>query len=359
MKKFLLSLLLLTNFTFASDLDYKIGQMIIVGFDGNTTHSFGFKKVLKQLKNNEISGILLFSKNIKTKNNLINMNKKLIENSSLTPFISIDNEGGMVQRYDFYQHKSAKEVSKLNLIDAHDEYKKLAYAQKELKINLNFAPCVDLEINQDSIIKKKERSYGIEPSIVSKYAEIFIKEHNKLGVATSIKHFPGHGSVSGDTHKGFVDATNTFQESELQPYYHLKKYDKLNMVMVSHIFNSNIDENYPASLSKKTIKNLLIDEIGFDGIIISDDYDMKAIRDNYSLRDIIVNSINSGINILLFSNNIESKDKNLPKKIRKIIKKEIELGNIKIEDINNSYQKIIRLKRRLSSWNNFAHNKQL
>lgn len=349
MKKILFILYLLTNITFASNLDYKIGQMIIIGFNGNTTHSLGFNKVLKQLKNNEISGVLLFSKNIKSKEDLIKMNEKLINNSSLTPFISIDNEGGIVQRYDFYKHKSAKEVSKLDVSDTKEEYKKLASAQKELKINLNFAPCVDLEINQDSIIKKKERSYGVNPETVSKYAEIFIKEHNKIKIATSIKHFPGHGSVSGDTHKGFVDATNTFQKEELIPYYNLEKYSKLNMVMVSHIFNSNIDDKYPASLSEKTIKGMLINEIGFDGIIISDDYDMKAIRDNYSLRDIIVNSINSGINILIFSNNIESKDKNLPKKIRKIIKNEIKLGNIKIEDIDNSYQKIIRLKRRLSS----------
>ena len=348
MKKIILTFLLLTSLTMASDLDYKIGQMIIVGFNGNTAHSPGYKKVLKQLKNNEISGVLLFSKNIKSQNDLIKMNQKLIDNSSLTPFISIDNEGGIIQRYDFYKHKSAKEISKLDKTDAKEEYKKLAHMQKMLKINLNFAPCVDLEINQDSIIKKKERSYGANPETVSSYAEIFIKEHNKIKIATSIKHFPGHGSVSGDTHKGFVDATNTFQEEELEPYYILKKYNKLNMVMVSHIFNSNIDEIYPASLSEKTIKGLLIDKIEFDGIIISDDYDMKAIKDNYSLRDIVVNSINSGVNILLFSNNIESKNKNLPAKIKKIIKKEIELGNISIKDIDNSYQKITRLKRKLS-----------
>lgn len=348
MKKLIISLFLLSNFAFASDLDYKIGQMIIVGFSGNSIHSLGYKKVLNQLKNNEISGVLLFSKNIKSKEDLIKMNEKLIENSSLTPFISIDNEGGMVQRYDFYKHKSAKEVSFLDKYEAKEEYEKLAETQKELKINLNFAPCVDLEINQDSIIKKKQRSYGINPEVVSSYAEIFIKEHNKIGVATSIKHFPGHGSVSGDTHKGFIDATNTFQKQELKPYYNLKNHNKLNMVMVSHIFNSNIDEVYPASLSKKTVKDLLIDEIGFDGLIVSDDYDMKAIRDNYSLRDIVVNSINSGINLMIFSNNIESKDKNLPKKIKKIIKKEVQLGNIKIEDINNSYNKIIRFKARLS-----------
>jgi len=349
LKKLILLLFLLSNFTFASDLDYKIGQMIIVGFSGNNIHSFGYKKVLNQLKNNEISGVLLFSKNIKSKNDLIKMNEKLIENSSITPFISIDNEGGIVQRYNFYKHKSAFEVSHLDKIEAQKEYKKLAHTQKELKINLNFAPCVDLEINKDSIIAKKERSYGLNPNIVSKYAEIFIKEHNKINVATSIKHFPGHGSVTGDTHKGFVDATNTFLKDEIVPYYNLKNYNKLNMVMVSHIFNSNIDENYPASLSKKTVQDLLINKIGFDGVIVSDDYDMKAIRDNYSLRDIVVNSINSGINLMIFSNNIESKDRNLPKKIRKVIKKEVELGNIKIEDIDNSYRKIIRLKARLNS----------
>ena len=348
MKKIILLFLLLTNFAFASDLDFKIGQMIIVGFDGNTTHSLGFKKILKQLRNNEISGVLLFSKNIKSKKDLIKMNQKILNSSSITPFISIDNEGGIVQRYDFYQHKSAKEVSKLDIKSAQEEYKKLAQAQKELKINLNFAPCVDLEINQNSIIKQKERSYGYNPEEVTKYAEIFIKEHNKINIGTSIKHFPGHGSVSGDTHKGFVDATKTFKKEEIEPYYNLKKYNDLNMVMVSHIYNLNFDEKYPASLSSKTIKDLLINQVGFDGLIISDDYDMGAIRKNYSLREIIVNSINSGVNILLFSNNIEGKDKNLPAKIKKIIKDEIQLGNIKIEDIDNSYKKIINFKRNLN-----------
>ena len=349
MKKIILALVLLTNISFATDLDFKIGQMIIIGFNGNSTKSFGFKKVLNQIKNNEISGVLLFQKNIKSKEDLIKMNKKITSNSSIIPFISIDNEGGIVQRYDFYKHKSASKVSKLDTTEAHKEYEKLALAQKELGINLNFAPCVDLEINQNSIIKKKERSYGTNPDIVSKYAEIFIDEHNKINIATSIKHFPGHGSVSGDTHKGFVDATHTFQKEELIPYYNLKKYDELNMVMVSHIFNSNIDKNYPASLSKNTINDLLINEIGFNGIIISDDYDMLAIRKNYSLRDIVVNSINSGVNILLFSNNIKTKDKNLPKKIKKIIKKEIKLKNIKESDINKSYQKIIEFKNRLAN----------
>ena len=174
-----------------------------------------------------------------------------------------------------------------------------------------------------------------------------IEEHNKKNIITSIKHFPGHGDATGDTHKGFVDSTNTFDKKELQPYIELKKYDKLNTVMVSHIFNSNIDKNFPASLSEKTI-NLLKNNIGFEGVIISDDYDMGAIRKNYSLRQIVVNSINSGINIMIFSNNITKNNSSIIKKIHKITKEEIKKGNIKQQNIDSSYKKIIELKRNIN-----------
>lgn len=349
MKKALIILaLMLTNFSFANDLDKKIGQMIIIGFSGDNINSRGFKNTLKQIKKGEISGIIYFSHNIKSKNDLMEMNKEILSSNEITPFISIDNEGGMIQRHSFINNKSAKEIASLNESIAKEEYSSMAELLKELGFNLNFAPCVDLEINQESIIKKKERSYGSNPKIVSKYSKIFIEEHNKKGIITSIKHFPGHGSVKGDTHKGFVDATSTFQKEELIPYNDLKN-EKLNMVMVSHIFNSNIDSNMPASLSFKTINELLIKKIGFNGVIISDDYDMRAIRDNYSLREIAINSINSGVNILLFSNNIMNNDRNLTKKLHKIIKQEIKKGNIKEQNIENSYNKILELKKSLSN----------
>lgn len=346
MKKLLALVFLLNSFCFASNLDSKISQMIIVGFNGNNINSHGFKKVYKQLKKEQIGGVILFSKNISSADSLIKMNEKLLSTNKTTPFISIDNEGGAIQRYDFYKHKSAAEVTALSEKEAHLEYAKMANLERELKINLNFAPCVDLGINKDSIILKKNRSYSDDAKTVSKYASIFINEHNERKIATSIKHFPGHGSVKGDTHKGFVDATKTFKEDEIKPYYDLKDYDKLNMVMVSHIFNSNFDTIYPASLSKNTI-DILKNDIGFKGVIISDDYDMGAIRDNYSLRDIVVNSINAGVDILLFSNNIKVFDDKIAYKIHKIIKEEIKLGNIKEDRIDEAYKKVLKLKQEL------------
>lgn len=347
MKKLLLILTFLSSFCLASDLDTKIGQMVIVGFDGNSVKSRGFKRVYKQLEKGEISGVILFSKNIKSRSNLIEMNEKILSSNKITPFISIDNEGGYVQRYDFESHKSPKEVSLMSPKEAHLEYAQMANLERDLKINYNFAPCVDLEINKESIISKKKRSYGEDSSTVSKYAQIFIKEHNDRKIITSIKHFPGHGSVKGDTHKGFVDSTKTFTQDEIKPYQDLKDLDKLNTVMVSHVFNSNFDSQYPSSLSKKTI-DVLKNSIGYKGVIVSDDYDMGAIRNNYTLREIVVNSINAGVDILLFSNNIRTKDSKLASKIHKIVKEEIKNGNINEADLDNSYKKILELKRNLN-----------
>jgi len=340
-------LLMFFNCSFGISLDDKIGQMIIIGFDGNSYKTKGFKRVQKEIKKGNVSGVILFNKNISTKEDLIKMNEILLSSNDTTPFIAIDNEGGMIQRYNFRKHASASEVANFSEKEAGIHYNSMAKFEKELKINFNFAPCVDLAINKDSIIVKKQRSFSSDPDTVSKYAEIFVKEHNKNHIITSIKHFPGHGSVKGDTHKGFVDSTKSFKKEELKPYYALKDYDKMNTVMVSHIFNSEFDPDYPASLSEKTIKGILKEEIGFKGVIVSDDFDMGAIKKNYSLRETLIRAINSGIDIMIFSNNIDNFDKNISKKIHKIVKQEIKKGNIKEEDIDNSYRKVMALKAQL------------
>lgn len=346
MKKIILTIcLMLFCCTYAATLDEKISQMIIVGFDGNTVKSKGFKHVLKNI--NSISGVILFTKNIQDVKELNKMNQLLKDNSYITPFIAIDNEGGKVLRFDFLDVKSSFEISKMSPQDAKKEYLKLAQSNYETGINLNLAPVVDLAINKDSIIVKKERSFGNDYREVAKYAKLLIDEHAKYGIATSLKHFPGHGSVKGDTHLGFVDNTNVFEMNELMPYYLLKDNDKTTMVMVSHIFNGNIDKKYPASLSDKTINDLLKGYIGFKGVVISDDYDMGAIRNNYKLNEIVTLAINSGVDILLFSNNLNYCDKNIHKKIHKIIKHQIKKGNIKEETIDKSYNKIMELKKNI------------
>ena len=348
MKKIiLLALLLIGSPVFATNLDEMIGQMIIVGFKGDNVDAKCFQKVLKQIEKNDISGVIVFEDNIKNKNEFSKMTLAIKNTKSKhKPFISIDQEGGKVQRMNknngYKDFPTAKKISKTNPQNAYKEYFEMAKILNEANININFAPCVDLAINKNSIIEKKERSYSDNPNIVAIYATEFIKAHSDNNIITSIKHFPGHGSPKGDTHKGFVDITNTHLQDEIIPFVITANITPLEMIMVSHLYNQNIDKDYPASLSSKTIEYLK-QETNFDGIIITDDLDMGAVRKNYPLKTIVIKSIQAGENILLFSNR-ENYDPNLVKKIHKIVKKEIKNGTIDIHTIKKSYEKIIKIK---------------
>lgn len=118
----------------------------------------------------------------------------------------------------------------------------------------------------------------------------------------SLKHFPGHGSAKGDSHEGFVDVSDTWSEVELEPYK--KLLHKTKMIMTAHVFNKNIDDKYPATLSYKTNTELLRKKIGYDGIILGDDLQMKAIESHYTKEESIKLSLNSGIDMIMYCNQL-------------------------------------------------------
>src|SRR5690606_38342744 len=136
-----------------------------------------------------------------------------------------------------------------------------------------FAPVVDLDLTHDSgIIGRLGRSFGMDSQEVGRNAEEFIKIFTGLGITCCYKHFPGHGSASGDTHLGFVDVTDTFRPDELAPYAALSQSDDMSvMVMTAHVINRKLDPSgLPATLSKLLLSGLLRQQLGFDGVIISD-----------------------------------------------------------------------------------------
>lgn len=356
MKKILLFLLsaLFLGYTPAfcaeTSLDEMIGQMIILGFNGNSTLSKGFREVSNDLKEGRISGVIFFEDNIKNKENLDEMTHILFNSRmAARPFIAIDMEGGQIQRMNakngFINYPSAQSMANdYDIKKAGEIYTDMAHTLSASLFNLNFAPCVDLDLNENSILHKKQRSYSKDPEKVTLYANEFIKSHADKGVITALKHFPGHGSVSEDTHLNFTDATATYKEIELVPYENLAFKNDLQMVMVSHIFNENYDEIYPASLSYNTIGGILRRSMGYNGVVITDDLDMGAIRQNYDLEDTVIQAINAGNDILLFSNR-ERHNPNLADDINKIIKEAILSGLIEPYRIQESYDRIMKLKK--------------
>jgi len=217
----------------------------------------------------------------------------------------------------------------------------------KLGFNIDFAPVVDLNINpKNPIIGALGRSFSDNPQEVIGHGKAFINGLHKNNIVSTIKHFPGHGSSIGDSHLGLVDITKTYNEKETLPFKELIKMGLVDTVMTAHVINKKVDSDYPATLSFKFLQEILRKEIGFQGVIISDDMQMGAIVDNFGFEKAIIQAINAGCDLLIISNNVRSYDPEIPYKARDIILKAVKEGAIKKERIDESFQRIIDLKKK-------------
>jgi beta-N-acetylhexosaminidase len=340
-------------------LDQKIGQMMMVGFRGLQA---GPKSLITHdIKKDHIGGVVLYSydvptkhspRNIKSPKQVRNLTRQLQSYAKTPLFIAIDQEGGKVARltpkYGFPPTVSAQYLGTLNNADTTRFYaRQIARELQKEGINIDLAPVVDLNVNPDNpVIGALHRSFSANPKIVVQNAEIFINEFQQHHIIAALKHFPGHGSSRGDSHKGFVNVTQTWSKKELIPYRKLIASGYDDIIMTAHIFNARLDSVYPATLSKSTITGILRDSLGFQGVVMSDDLQMGAIRKYYSLREAIKRAIKAGADILLFSNNTVY-DPKIADKAHRIIKKLVEDGTISKQRINQSYRRIMKLKKRL------------
>jgi beta-N-acetylhexosaminidase len=341
-----------------SELRDKIGQMLIVGFRGTEINKDS--KIIQDINNLNLGGIILFdydvpskgeiTRNIENKEQLSTLISDIKNLTNTDLFIAVDAEGGYVNRlkpkYGFETIESAESIAKKSNEEIYNNSLLLSQELKELGFNLNFAPVVDVNINPDNpVIGYLERSASSDPEVVYNYASIFIDAMHENNILTAIKHFPGHGSSSEDSHLGLVDVTETYeQEKELAPYTKLIQDGNLDMIMTAHIINQNIDEENPATLSPLFLQNILKQELGYEGIIVSDDMQMGAIVENYGFEEAIIKAINSGCDILIFSNNNQTYDEDIAEKAIDIIENAVNNNVINIENIENSYQKIKELK---------------
>jgi beta-N-acetylhexosaminidase len=330
-------------------IEKMISKMVIIGFKGETANSND--EIYKNVKSG-LGGVILFDKdptdktkvkNIKNKQQLQKLTSQLQSISKQKLLISIDQEGGIVQRLKkedgFVDIPKAIDVASMGEEIARKTYKSLAIDLKESGINNDFAPVVDLAINkQNKVIVTKGRSFGESSKDVIKYSSIFVDELKKQNVISVLKHFPGHGSSLSDSHLGFVDITNTWSEKELEPYRYFIKNNKVDMIMTAHVFNEKLDDKYPATLSHNVNTKLLRYKLGFDGVLVTDDLQMYAISKHYDLKQTVTLAINSGVNMLLFANQL-AKPISL-KQIVDTIYAQILNEEISLEEIIKSNKKI-------------------
>ena len=213
--------------------------------------------------------------------------------------------------------------------------------------NVNFAPVVDLAINPDNpVIAKYGRAFSADAALTAKHASIIVEQHRRYGVVTSLKHFPGHGSSKADTHLGIADVTAYWQKEELEPYKMMIDSGKIDAIMTAHIVNKKLDKKgNPGTLSEKIVNGILRKDLGHDGVVFTDDMQMHAITEHFGFEKSIELSIKAGVDVLLFSNNIKGSDERTVDAVTKVIKQLIVDGEISEERIDQSYQRIMKLKK--------------
>jgi beta-N-acetylhexosaminidase len=359
MKSFLSALLLFTLPLPAvgksiDSLDLKIGRMIMMGI-GDRTALPENDSLRRELAQGRMGGIVLFEKNLSktaTADSLKLLIGELRRIAQQPLFISIDEEGGRVhrlkERYGFFNQPSAAYLGKLDNRDSTLFYNhRMAALLSALGFNLNYAPSVDMAVNpENTVIVKAERSFGSDPSLVARQAALCIQAHRDAGVGTVLKHFPGHGSSATDSHLGLVDVTKTWQRNELRPYETLIRSGLCDAVMVAHVINRNWDNTMlPATLSKKVVTGMLRTDLGFTGVVFSDDMQMRAIADNYGLERAIGLAVNAGVDVLMFANTLpDTEHRVTASQIHAIIKKLVFNGTISPKRIDESYRRIALLK---------------
>jgi len=338
-------------------LDQMIGEMIILGFRGIQVDNSS--KIVKDINKYYIGGVILFDYDVPSKSfprNIVDpkQTKKLIEDlKKLTRsdlFIAVDAEGGLINRlkakYGFMQIESPGAMGESDPENTFIKASPLGLELDYLGFNLNFAPVVDVNINKDNpVIGHLERSFSDDPIKVYEHAGYFIDAMHKYDIITAIKHFPGHGSSTEDSHLGLVDITNTYKEEvELFPYRKLIKDNKTDIIMTAHVMNRNIDPDNPATLSSRFLKDILRDRLNYEGVIVSDDMQMGAIATYFGFEEAIIKAINAGCDILIFSNNSPVYDEDIAGKAVEVIRKAIKEGKITEEEISSSYNRIKELK---------------
>ncbi len=343
-----------TTNAMSDSLDLKIGQMIMVGMRGTTVTPNA--KILQHIRNNIIGGILLFEFNlnpVSTLKNLESLTSKLKAEAEIPLLIAIDQEGGKVnrlkQKYGFSEMPSAKSLGDQNNMQAlSNTAQVISTALYKAGINVNFAPVLDVHNELCPVLGKLGRCYSSNVEVIAQMAAVLLDSMSKKNIIGVGKHFPGHGNSRTDSHKSLVDVSNYWVSSELKPYQNLIQDNKLQAIMTGHIINSKLDKsNKPATLSAEIITNLLRKKLGFNGVVFSDDMQMHAISSHYGFEQSIKLAILAGVDILIFSNNIDKATQYTPENIHQTIKKLVQKGDISMSRIDESYQRIQTLKRQL------------
>lgn len=323
-------------------LDEKIGQMITIGIDG-----YSVDDTAKQLiTDKKVGGVILFKNNISDSNQLlqlINDIKGINSTNKIPIFISVDQEGGRVNRLP----SEIKSLPSNEIIGnkndnklAYDIGKNIGYALGSFGFNMDFAPVLDVNSNPNNTVIG-DRSFSNDKDKVASLGASEINGFKDSNIISVAKHFPGHGDTATDSHYTLPIINKTLDELKSVEFVPFKKAieEKVPAIMVSHILMPQIDSDNSASMSKTIITDILRKDLKFDGLIVTDDMTMGAVTNELDITTACINSINAGADLLLVCHGYDNEIN-----VINAIKDAVNNGIISIDTINRSVYKILSLK---------------
>jgi|TARA_R110000782_G_scaffold12913_3_gene38231 beta-N-acetylhexosaminidase len=290
------------------------GRILMVGVRGGTMDDPRTREDVAACRQAAVGGVILFAtdlgegcdRNIHHPEQLRRLVGDLRHELGADLIVGIDQEGGRVARLrperGFEPHVSAASFGRMDTFSQRAQARAQAKQLAGLGVDLNFAPCVDLLVNPDCpVIAGKDRAFSRDPSVAAACAKVWIDEHARFGVKCCLKHFPGHGSATDDTHDGLADITDTYDEpTELAVYEDLlTHYGDRVAVMTGHLYHHAIDPNLPASLSRAHTGGLLRARLGFEGVVVTDSLDMGAVTERFGPADAMAMALDAGADMLL------------------------------------------------------------
>jgi beta-N-acetylhexosaminidase len=342
-------------------LDIKIGQMIMTGFRG--IEAGDDSPVAGMVRDGVVGGVIYFDYDVERKSPLRNivdvrqlrrLSDRLQSLARIPLLIAIDQEGGRINRLKArHGVETIPSHASLGAMPSADSTqaaaRRLGATLREAGVNLDFAPVLDVNLNPSNpVIARLERSFSPDPERVARHGAAFVRGLHAEGILSAVKHFPGHGSSAGDSHEGFTDVTSTWKSAELAPYRRLIAAGECDMVMTAHVFHAALDPDWPATLSERVVGGLLRDSLGFDGVVVTDDLQMKAVAARCGLDTAVRRAVRAGVDILLFGNNTGAYEEGIARRAHAMLRGLVLRGELSRERIDASYRRIMRLKQRLA-----------
>ena len=323
----------------------KVGQLLTVGVEGTIPG----RDAMSYIQTYQVGGVILFSRNVESADQLLTMTNGLKylnqEEGNVPLLISADEEGGTVSRMPPEVAVLPDALTSVELgIDSADRGAALAACCKAFGIGMNYAPVLDIWSNPGNTVIG-HRAFGTDPYTVNREGQRCMEAMMEGGVIPVIKHFPGHGDTIVDSHVGLPRIAKDLEVLEACEFIPFRTAITTGApaVMVGHLAITWMDQTYPASLSPAAVTQLLREEMGFDGVVVTDDLTMGAITQYWTVGEAAVKAVQAGCDQLLVCHGRENVDA-----AREGLLNAVQNGTITEERLNESVLRILTMK---ETWN--------